>query len=85
MRSLLSTPFNNGKIIVLPSMHGANWWRIDSRSKLLVQTIRNFVNPISDALSVAMYGLAINSEFPLITFNPVKTVNDLLRKEHQPA
>ncbi|WP_461090819.1 DUF4301 family protein [Spirosoma gilvum] len=24
-------------------------------------------------------------EVPLITFNPVKTVNDLLRKEHQPA
>jgi len=23
-------------------------------------------------------------EVPLITFNPVKTVNDLLRKEHQP-
>jgi hypothetical protein len=24
-------------------------------------------------------------EVPVITFNPVKTVNDLLRKEHQPA
>lgn len=24
-------------------------------------------------------------EVPLVTFNPVKTVNDLLRKEHQPA
>ncbi|GAB4015624.1 DUF4301 family protein [Spirosoma koreense] len=24
-------------------------------------------------------------EVPLITFNPVKTINDLLRKEHQPA
>ena len=24
-------------------------------------------------------------EVPLITFNPVKTVNDLLRAEHQPA
>ena len=24
-------------------------------------------------------------EVPLITFNPVKTVNDLLRKEHQPS
>lgn len=24
-------------------------------------------------------------EVPAITFNPVKTVNDLLRKEHQPA
>ena len=24
-------------------------------------------------------------EVPLITFNPVKTVNDLLRPEHQPA
>ena len=23
-------------------------------------------------------------EVPIITFNPVKTVNDLLRKEHQP-
>ena len=23
-------------------------------------------------------------EVPLITFNPVKTINDLLRKEHQP-
>ena len=24
-------------------------------------------------------------EVPIITFNPVKTINDLLRKEHQPA
>jgi hypothetical protein len=24
-------------------------------------------------------------EVPLLTFNPVKTVNDLLRPEHQPA
>ena len=23
-------------------------------------------------------------EVPIITFNPVKTINDLLRKEHQP-
>ena len=23
-------------------------------------------------------------EVPLVTFNPVKTINDLLRKEHQP-
>jgi hypothetical protein len=28
--------------------------------------------------------ITIFLEVPLITFNPVKTINDLLRKEHQP-
>ena len=28
--------------------------------------------------------ITIFVEVPIITFNPVKTVNDLLRKEHQP-
>ena len=28
--------------------------------------------------------ITIFAEVPIITFNPVKTVNDLLRKEHQP-
>jgi hypothetical protein len=29
--------------------------------------------------------ITLFAEVPVITFNPVKTVNDLLRKEHQPA
>jgi len=29
--------------------------------------------------------ISIFVEVPRITFNPVKTVNDLLRKEHQPG
>jgi hypothetical protein len=29
--------------------------------------------------------ITIFVEVPLITFNPVKTVNDLLRPEHQPG
>jgi hypothetical protein len=28
--------------------------------------------------------ISIFIEVPIITFNPVKTINDLLRKEHQP-
>ena len=28
--------------------------------------------------------LSLFVEVPLVTFNPVKTVNDLLREEHQP-
>jgi hypothetical protein len=28
--------------------------------------------------------ITIFADVPIITFNPVKTVNDLLRKEHQP-
>ena len=31
------------------------------------------------------YWNTIFVEVPIITYNPVKTINDLLRKEHQPA
>ncbi len=29
--------------------------------------------------------ITLFAEVPIITFNPVKTVNDLLREQHQPA